>query len=182
MKISKASWMILAIGVFIIVLAGLGLARSGQSKEKDRIDQELSMSNARLGNLKVLPYQTQIDELQEQLTETQDQADEAKDRLEQKIISVDITDKFYEIAAYYHVIVDDVGTTSISQQPYASINCDTISLNADVSGKGEDIVDFVTGLNDNFTTGFVRSVQVANSDNDTSSINVQMTVYSYKGS
>jgi outer membrane murein-binding lipoprotein Lpp len=182
MKISKASWMILGIGVFIIVLAGLGIARSGQVKEQDNINQELSLSNARLGNMQVTQLQTQINELQEQLNEAQDQSDEAKDRLKQKIISVDITDKFYEIAHYYGVTVDDIGTTSVAQQPYASLNCDTISLNANITGGPDDVVKFVTGLNDNFTTGFVRSIQLTNSDNETSSINVQMVVYSYKGS
>jgi len=182
MKISKASWMILAIGVFIIVLAGLGIARSGQLKEQAQVNQDLSMASARLGNIQVTQLQTQFDELQEQLSETQDQSDEAKDRLKQKIVSVDITDKFYEIANFYNVTVDDISTTPVAQQPYAGINCDTISLDANASGGHDDIVNFITGLNDNFTTGFVRTIQLSNSDNESSQVNVQMVVYSYKGS
>jgi len=182
MKISKASWMILAVGAFIIILAGMGVARSGQTKEQDRINEQLSVSSARLSNLQVTSLQTQIDELEEQLKETQDQTVEARDRLKQTVISVEVADKFYEIADYYGVTVHDIGTTSISQQPYASINCETISINADVSGEPKNIIDFITGLNDNFTTGFVRSAQLTNSDNTTSRVNVQMIVYSNKGS
>lgn len=174
--------MILATGVFIIVLAGLGIARSGQLKEQARVNQELSMASARLGNLQVIELQAQINELQEQLTEAHDQSTEAVDKLKQNIISVDIADKFYEIASFYNVTVDDISTTPVAQQPYAGINCDTISLDADVGGGNVDIVNFITGLNENFTTGFVRTIQLSNSDNDSSQVNVQMVVYSYKGS
>lgn len=177
MKLSKASWMILAAGVFLIVLAGLGLTRSNQMKEMAALTEELSVSSLRLSNLKVTQFDAQINELQEQLRDAQERAVEARDKLKQSVISVDVADKFYEIADYYGVIVSRVGTTTISEQPFSSIDCDTISLSAEVSGELDDLVDFIKGLNDNFSTGFVRSVQI----NGEETVSLQMIVYSRKG-
>jgi hypothetical protein len=180
MKITKTSWLILGVGVFIIVLVALGLTRSGQIKAQDSLRQQLSVSNTRIGNVQVNGFQMQINELQEQLKVAQEQSSAAQDRLKQKIISVDVTDKFYEIAGLYGVTVNNIGTTSITRQPYASINCDIISLNANVSGAPNNVINFITGLNDNYSTGFVRSVQLDSSDNSTSQISIQMIVYSIK--
>ena len=42
----------------------------------------------------------------------------AKDKLRQKISSVDVTDKLFEIADAYSVNVTIMGTTSIAQEDY----------------------------------------------------------------
>lgn len=171
--------MILGAGIFIILLAGLGVARSGQLKEQERLETELAVSETRLNNLQVSQFQAQISELQEQLKDTQERSAEAMARLDQTVISVDVAEKFYEIADYFGVTVTNISTTTISSQPYSSVNCETISITAAVSGDAEDLVDFVIGLNDNFTTGFVKALQLGYENNE---IGIQMIVYSRKGS
>jgi hypothetical protein len=92
-----------------------------------------------------------------------------------------VADKFYEIAGFYSVNVTTMGTSTNSEQPFDGIPCEVISLSASVSGTMENIIDFVKGLNDNFTTGFVRSAQLNIKDPLESIVSVQMTVYSYRG-
>ena len=53
LKLSKTSWLILAAGVFIVVLVGLGLTRSQQIREQSGLDDELSVTQKRLDNLQV---------------------------------------------------------------------------------------------------------------------------------
>ena len=43
LKLSKTSWLILSAGVFIVVLAGLGLTRSQQMKEQTKVADELNL-------------------------------------------------------------------------------------------------------------------------------------------
>jgi len=181
MKISKASWMILGAGVFIIALTGLGVARYGQVQEQKKLTSELALSTTRLNKLGVNTAQPQIDELKEDVKDVQKRIGEIKARLLQSVISVDVTDKFYEIAGFYKVSVTGIGTSAMSAQPFEDISCDVISLSASVSGTMEDIVDFIKGLNDNFSTGFIRSAQLDVSDPLASVVSVQMTVYSYRG-
>jgi hypothetical protein len=111
--------------------------------------------------------------------DAQDRAAEAMVKLDQTVISVDVAEKFYEVADYFGVTVRSISTTTITGKPFAGIGCETISLSAEVDGAQEDLVDFIVGLNDNFTTGFVKSLQLNNEDNN---ISLQMIVYSRKGS
>ena len=181
MKISKASWMILGAGVFIIALAGLGVARSGQVQEQNKVAADLAVNTARLNNLQISPAQPRIDELEQEVKDAQSQTEEIKTRLIQSVISVDVADKFYEIAGFYSVNVTTMGTTTDSEQSFSEIPCQVISLSASVSGTMGNIIDFVKGLNDNFTTGFVRSAQLDVKDPLESKVNIQMVVYTYRG-
>jgi hypothetical protein len=178
MKFSKSTFMVLAIGIFVIVLVAVGLTRAGQLKEEERVKTELSVSETRLAKMQIGFLKTQVDELNEQLKESQAETARSKEALAQTVISVDVTDKFFEVADYIGVTIENIGTSTISSQLFQGIQFDTTSINAVISGDLEHIVDFIVGLNDNFTTGFVKSVAIDNSKN---SVAIQMIVYSYKG-
>ena len=185
LKLSKTSLLILSAGIFIVVLGTLGVTRSGQMKEKETLSENLSSTSTRLENIEVSNLKVQLTELQEQLQESQEQLTEAKDRLRQTVISVDVTDKLYEIAEYYDVTITIMGTTVIQQMNFSGVNCSVISLNAQVEGTLSAIIDFITGMNNNYTTGFIRTFQIAvgeETDGDTSTASINMIVYSYEGS
>lgn len=185
LKLSKTSWLILSAGIFLVMLAGLGITRSGQIKQQDKLAADLSTSQLRLDKLDTTQLKLQSDELQQQLTDSQQQLIGAKDKLRQKINSVDVTDKLFEVANYYSVNVTIMGTTSIAQQPYQGIPCSVISVSASADGMLSDIINFIDGLNNNFSTGYVESAQMQvadSSSNDTSSASISLIVYSYEGS
>ena len=185
LKLSKTSLLILSAGIFIVVLATLGVTRSGQMKEKETLSENLSLALTRLDNIEVTNLNVQLTELREQLQESQEQLTEAKDRLRQTVISVDVTDKLYEIAEYYGVTITIMGTTVIQEMPFNGVTCSLISLNAQVIGSLSDIIDFIQGMNNNYTTGFIRSTQIEVDDDieaNGSKANINMIVYSYEGS
>jgi hypothetical protein len=185
LKLSKTSWLILSAGVFVVVLAGLGITRFGQISDNTKLSEELSVSAARLENVNLTPLQVQLAELSEQLQDSDSQLAEVKNRFIQSIISVDVVDQFYEIAYYYGVKVKSIGTTKMQGDRYQGVNCIVISINASVAGTLSEIIEFVIGLNNNYSTGFVRSVQInitdATADEGTIA-NVMMVAYSYEGS
>jgi hypothetical protein len=182
MKISKASWMILAAGVFIIILAGLGITRSGQVNEYEALSSNLTLLSGRLNNLQIGNLQTQIDEYKEQLRDAQEQTADARTKLEQTVISVDVAEKFYQVADYCQVIINNLSTSTITAQNFKAVNCETTSLSASVTGEKENITKFIIALNNNFSTGFVRSAQLGFSESENSTVGLQMIVYSRKGS
>jgi hypothetical protein len=184
LKFSKTGWLILAAGIFIVVVAGMGITRSGQLKDQNRLGTDLLLSQTRLDKIETTS-QTQINELNQQLVDSGQQLAEAKDRLRQKIESVDVADKFYEIAKYYSVNVTIMGTTMIAKESYQGVPCSVISLSGSASGKLTNIIEFIVGLNNNFSTGFVQSAQIRVADDATSSesaASISLVVYSYEGS
>lgn len=184
LKLSKTSWLILAAGVFIVALAGLGVTRSQQLKEQTHLDEELSLSTMRVDSIQVADLRPQLEELQQRIEESEAQLIEAKDRLRQTVVSADVTDKFFVIAEYCGVKIMNLATTKNSIKAVKGVSCTTISITTTVEGEVSSIIDFIISLNDGFTTGNVQSAQISipeDSANNEPSASVQMVVYSYEG-
>jgi hypothetical protein len=183
-KFSKTGLLILATGVFIVVLASLGVMRFSQTSEQDSLNEALALSETRLGFMDLQPLQLQMAELEEQLNEIESLLAEAKQRLVQSVISVNVTDKFYEIAAYHEIIVDSISTTKNQAADYGGVACILITINAAVTGDLEHVIDFIAGLNNNYTTGYVQSAQIAIKDDEAprgTEANIMMVIYTYEG-
>jgi hypothetical protein len=184
LKFSKTGGLILSAGIFVVVLAGLGITRSGQLSEQGKLGTDLASSQARLDKVDTNTYEFQLTELNQQLADNQQQLAEVKDKLRQKIESVDVSDKFYEIAAFYSVNVTVMGTTKVSGDTYQGVEMAVISLNGMASGAFPDVIKFIAGLNNNFSTGFVQSVEIEVAKPETeevSSASISLIVYSYEG-
>ena len=48
MKLSKTSWLILTVGVFVITFASLGAVSYQQVHQQDRLNEELAVAEMRL--------------------------------------------------------------------------------------------------------------------------------------
>lgn len=184
MKFTKASWLILSAGIFIVILAGLGLTRSQQLQQQDQLDEELSKTGMRLDTLQVKELRQQQDELQGQLDESNTQLVAAKDRLRQTVESINVTDKFFAIAKSCGTLVENINSSDIKDEKLEDITCSMITLNAVVSGETPNLINFIIKLNTDFTTGVVKSAQISipeASEEDNPSASIQMVVYTYKG-
>jgi hypothetical protein len=207
-KLSKTSWLILSAGVFVVILAGLGVTRSQQLREQSGMNQELALSQTRLNKVDVTALQQQIEDLRQQIDDGQTQLDTAKERLRQTVVSVDVTDEFFKIADFSGVTVTTLSTSKISSKATDGIGLDTISLSAQAQGDLDALVNFVVNLNNGYATGYVLSAQItlpetavaADGESQTSgdtgedvtttttetsvrepTVAVQMIVYSYEG-
>jgi hypothetical protein len=202
LKLSKASWLILSAGVFLVVLAGLGLTRSQQLKEQNKLSEELSLSEKRLETIQTTQLSQQKENLAGKLEESAAQLKDAQARLDQTVISVDVADEFFKIAAYCSVNITSLSTTVIAQTKYSGIAISTISLTAQVTGEKKNIVNFIIGINNGYVTGNVETAQITFEDSakagptpesgeesgegqeletGMASASVSMLIYSYEG-
>jgi hypothetical protein len=161
LKLSKASWLILAAGIFLIVLAGLGLTRSQQLKEQTRLDEELTLSEKRLSTLQTAQLTQQLENLKVKVEENEAQVKDAQARLDQTVISVDVADEFYKIANYCSVNITSLTTSKIANLKYMNIHISTTSLSAAVTGDKQNIIDFIISLNNGFITGKMGSISIS---------------------
>jgi hypothetical protein len=183
-KLSKTSWIILATGVFVVVMAALGITHSQQLSEQGKLDDELSISQTSLNNLHIEALQLELEELQQRALEGQAQLEEAVQLLNQTVVSVEVTEEFFSIAESCGVLVINLSTSPIIPNVYEGIGLSAISLSAAVEGATPNLIDFVESLNNDFTTGLIKSVQIEippSPSNETSSVSIQMTIYSYEG-
>jgi hypothetical protein len=164
MKLSKTSWLILSAGVFLVVVAGLGLTRSQQLSEQNRLNDELALSEKRLATLQTTDLTQQLEDLRAKIEEGQSQLKDAQANLKQTVASVDVTDEFFKTASYSGVVVSNLSTTTIAQTKYQGITCSTISITATVKGDKGKIINFVIALNNGYVTGSVQSTQLSFKD------------------
>jgi hypothetical protein len=187
LKLSKTSWLILSVGIFLVVLAGLGLTRSQQLQEQGQLGEELSIAEMRLSKFQVSELRQQQEELQRQLDENTVQLTAAKDILSQTVESISVTDEFFQIAQFCDVTVMSISSSGIESGKLEDIACSVITLNTAVEGEVSNLINFVIRLNTDFTTGVVKSAQISineadgEGDEGESSASILVVVHAYEG-
>jgi len=201
LKLGKTSWLVLSLGIFIIVFSSLGLARFQQVGDKTQIQDELIIAGNRLNNLQLKELYSQQEEMEEQVKQGEAQAEMAKAILRHPIVSIEVTDVIFQIAAANNVEIASIGSSDIDKGTLEDITCDRIRLNISVNGEVEDIIDFVTSLNEDYATGLADSAVIkvtgtleslgeaggaptgnVTAEADGQSLgNVNLTIYSYQG-
>ena len=178
-NVSKTSWIILSVGVFIVVLAGLGVTYSSQLKENSKANDELAVTETRLAQFNIEELQQQNNALTAERGFISSQYDTGKIKLQQPVESIIVTDKCYYIASLSNVEIFDIGTTEIKTQEFINLDCEKMVVYIMVRGELSDMVNFIINMNESFSTGYIESVKMAMEEEPYTSI--QMVVYSYKG-
>ena len=184
MKLGRTSWMILLAGLFVVVAASLGLARSQQISAQSQLNDELGIANARVSNLQIAHLREQEEDLRAQVAEGQERVDEAKDRLRNDtVLSVEITDDFFAIAEACNVDVMSVSTAGLDEQELGEVVCQSVPFSGTVQGTLTDLVRFIHKLNSDYTTGVVKNAQITISSEDgvLPSADVRLIAYTYEG-
>ncbi len=184
-KLSKTSWLILSAGVFIVVLAGLGVTRNQQLQEQAVAEEQLSLVETRLNKYDLTQLRYRVDELSRLINEKETEVEEAKKRLDSTVVSADVVEQFFAIADFSNVSVSNLSDTPIANATLSGVGVQQTVLSGSITGTLGDIIDFITNLNHNFTTGYTVSAQISISnvpdDDDlqgTASCNIQVFVYS----
>ena len=110
-NLSKTSWIILSVGVFIVVLAGLGVTYSQQVKEKNELQDELAVTNLRLEKYNIEELQQEENQLLQAIEAEAAKLESAVLKINQSIESIDTTDNCYLLASQNGVEVVDIATT-----------------------------------------------------------------------
>ena len=183
MNLSKTSWLILSVGIFVVILAGLGLTRSQQLQAKSQLDGELSIAETRLIKLGVEELRQQQAELQARLDESEIQLNMAEDEMSRSVESDDVIEEFFQIAQSCGVQVNGINCSGIRSGKLNSINCFMTTLSAGLGGELSDIINFVIKLNSDFTTGVVQSAQISIAEDieeGESGVGINMIIYTYE--
>ncbi len=199
MKLGKTSWLILTLGIIIVAFVSLGIARSQQIQEQKQLDEKLSVAELRLDQLQLKQLYAQKNELEGRLSETTIQLEAAKNALRQSIESIEVTDSLFEIAEACGVEIAEISSSELGSDTLGEITCSVIRLTLSVEGDVPNLILFIIKLNNGFTTGVVRSVEIniqeeadEEADEETEgeqfeeeikkpSANIRLVIYTYQG-
>ena len=160
MKLGKASWLILTVGIIVVAFGSLGMARAQQVGQHDQVEEEITVAERRLDNFQLKQLYTQKEELEERLEETVSQLKATKGELSQPIESIGVTESLFEIASANDVEITYISSSDISSDKLAGITSSIARISLSVKGDVPDLISFITALNNDFTTGVVMSAEI----------------------
>ena len=184
MKLSKITWLVIAIGIFVIALIALGMVRFQQVDQQNQLNEELALTQSNLERIPLEQLSSQQAELEKQLSQTESQFEAVKPILSQPMGSIAASSILFDIAKAYGLEVTKITSSSPATESLEGVNCSVISLTAKVEGDVPKLISFVTKLNSHFTTGVVRSVTITipkTTNGEKPSANIELTVYTYQG-
>ena len=184
MKLTKKSWLLLTLGVFVITFAGLGAIQSQQVRQQKRLNEELALTELRLEGVQLEQLSAQQETLEKQLSQTISQSETAQAILSHPIGSITSSSTLFDIARDYGVEVTEFSSSGLASGDLAGIPCSVLTLNTRVEGDVSDLIRFITKLNREFTTGIIKSVEISmpETTGDAKSLaNIQLVLYTYQG-
>ena len=184
LKITRTSWLIIIIGFFIIILAGLGVIRSQQVEEQNELNQKLAVAQSKLQLIQLDQISQHQAELEQQLSETDSESESARVILSQPMGSIIINDLLFDVAEANNVEVTEIKSSGMVEQKIEEVPCLALSLVAKVEGEVTDLVGFISQLNEDMTTGVVESLEISIPETmeRKPSANIKVVVYTYQGS
>ena len=183
MKLTKTSWLLLGIGIFIITLAGLGAVRYQQVNQQNQLNEELVLAEAKLNGSQLEQLSYQQGELEKQLSQAMAQLRTAKDMLSQPTVSIATSGTLFDTAKAYGVEVTELSSSGLVSEELEGVPCSVLSLTTRVEGDVSDLIGFITELNNDFMTGVVQSVEISIPETiseEKPSANIQLVIYTYQ--
>jgi len=184
-KLSNKSWLSVAIGFFLIASISLWFAYSQHISEQKHLKEDLASVYSRLNLIQFEPLADKQGELERQLVATMAQSEAARETLSQPMNSIIISDILFRTAEANSVNITEISSSVASRVALEGVPCLALPITASVEGEINNLVAFITQLNNDCASGVVTSVDVDISYPDgvaKPSASIQMVIYSYQES
>ena len=181
-KLSKASWIILSIGVLAIVLGSLGMAYAEQKTENSRLEEELDQAALKLQSFNLSELQDERSKLEADLKEAQANYESAKKALSPQVESIDITTNLYQDAQECQVEIVAISSAPLSESELNGITFHTLPIEVEVEGEIAGIINFLNKIDSQFGTGAITSVKVNVKERDEVEkmwASIKLEIYTY---
>jgi len=167
MKVSKTALIFLGVGIFVILVAILGMTYSQQTQEQSRLNQELSLAQLRLKEYASQQLSSQQAELESQLTQLEARLEVVKAGLYQSIQSIEatetlyeVTETLYEVAETSEVEIVEISSPGLTTEELEGVTLSVLSLAVTVEGDVRDLIDFIDAWTEKYPTGVVELVEI----------------------
>ena len=160
MKLGKKAQIILAGGIFVVLMASLFVVYYQQGQERSRLSRELSLVQLTLARFSPEKLSAQQRILESRLTRTELEFATAKNKLSQSIESIDVTDTLFKVADTHNVEIIGIDSPGVTSEELEGVSLSILSLTAMVEGDVSNLVDFIIELSEQFPTSVDASVEI----------------------
>jgi hypothetical protein len=193
MKLTRASWLILALGVFVIAFASLFVVYSRQASQHKDLESSLAEAEARYPQLasQIKTLESQLAQRQSDLAAALLNLGQAKAKFPSSVQSLDYYQRLLAIAAECDLSITSLTASEPLQQSADSVTYLVTTFNVAVSGDMADILDFIHTLatSEDFTNATVTVMNINTPQPPTgqegisqeSQASLSLDIYAYPG-
>ncbi len=190
MKLGKKAQIILAGGIFVVLMASLFMVYYQHGQEQNRLSDELSLVQLALTGFSPEKLSAQQRVLESRLTRTELELATAKNKLRQPIESIDITDTLFEVADTHNVEIIGIDSPGVTSEELEGVSLSILSLTAMVEGDVSNLIDFIIELSEQFPTSVDASVEIlfpTSADEsvetgvETPTASIELRIHTYEG-
>ena len=190
MKLGKKARIILAGGIFIVLMASLFMVYSQQGQERSRLSDELSLVQLALTRFSPEKLSSQQKVLESRLTRTESELGTAKDKLRQSIESIEVTDTLFEVAETHSVEIIGIESPGVTSEELEGVSLSILPLTVVVEGDVSHLNDFILELGEKFPTSVDGSVEIlfppsaegmAETGVEETTASIELRIYTYEG-
>lgn len=180
MNISKKSWFAITLGLLIIAFASLFVFYFQRTSERELLEKDLVLARSRLSSLDVSTLMHRQEVLEEDLNWAYKEYKADKGKFLENIV---VSNVLYSAAKANSVNITDMSSSEDSSEVIEGTSYIALLLNAKAVGNVDNLVAFITQLNNDLTNVVVKSLSISipslNNDN-TASADIQIVIYTYE--
>jgi len=187
-RLSRTSWVLLAVGIFVILVSSLGAAYGVQQNEKTRLDEELSLAQLRLAKYSPDELSAQQEELESQLVQIESEVTANKAYLSPSIENIEVIEAlFVALAEATSVEVVEINSSSLTSKEVEEATFSALPLNVTIEGDVPNLLSFVRELSQEFPTNVVESIKmnipevIEGEEIEEPTAIIQLLIYTYQG-
>lgn len=185
MKLGKTSILALGIGIFVVLMASLGLAYTRQLSTQYELNQELDQAKLVYAKRSNDQLSNELEVWKERPAEIDTEVNEAKELLSESIDDVDVTAVLFSLAEINDVLVMSVHLAKPSPKEVLEVTVLALPVSIEVEGDLSNIIGYVQGLSYEFPTSLIESVVVdipeadEEGEMETPTGRINMFIYTY---
>jgi ABC-type transport system involved in cytochrome bd biosynthesis fused ATPase/permease subunit len=193
-KLSKSSWIILALGIVLIAGISLGMSRSQQAEQQKQLTEKLAQAKAKLATINIDELTGQKNRLTQQVEQYSTQTESVKQNLFAAEDDIEATDIILESARSFQVEVVTITSPGAAFGELQGTQCRILPMKIQLNGDIDKLADFIYNLSQIFPTSIIQEVRLNNEEPATSgagekqpatagttSADISLVIYSYEG-
>jgi len=169
MKISKTSWIVLLVGIFLIMSASIGWIYYQQLQQAKGIESEIAAARQALAVITFDNLNEQKAAINDEIENTNKAISDIQQDLYSEIYSINITELILSEAQGQDIAVKEMSSSGQTAALLGGIPFNSIKIDISLEGALIDIKTFVERLNERFPNSVTEYVQMDRLDVETES-------------
>jgi hypothetical protein len=161
-KIAKKKWLLLGIGLFLCLGAGLGWLWSEEARGQQQVKEELFLAQMRIfqPQVEIQRLAVRQQELKNMLPPIESRNSATRDGFFQSLETIEFDEDLFDIQNNSKVKILEIIASPPNNTNLEGIPCKTLQSSVQVQGNQSQILDFIRQWTEKFPTGVVEAVYI----------------------